>query len=331
MQFIDKLYEQAKKAKKRIILPEGEEVRVLKSLELILRHELCTPVLIGDPDKISKIVKKEKIDLRNAEIIDRKNYKNLDKYVSLYCEIRKHKKIKPEDARKLILDSPVFYAALAVRTGEVDGFVAGAAHTTRNVARAAIHCIGVSKDTPTVSSSSIMILPDKSLGSNGVFIFADAGIVPDPTAEQLRDIALASVRMARTLLDDEPKVAMLSYSTRGSGGSGKSMEKVQAATRLIMEKEPNLLVDGEIQVDAAVSPEVSKRKNAKSSIKGRANIFIFPNLDAGNIAYKLTERLGKALAIGPILQGLKKPASDLSRGCNSDDIANSAAVTAIRA
>ena len=182
MQFIDKLYEQAKKAQKRILLPEGEEVRVLKSLELILRHELCTPVIIGDPDKISRIAKKEKIDLKNTEIIDRKNYKDLDKYVSLYCEIRKHKKIKPEDARKLILDSTVFYAALAVRTGEADGFVAGAAHTTRNVARAAIHCIGASKDTPTVSSSSIMILPDKSLGSNGVFIFADAGIVPDPTA-----------------------------------------------------------------------------------------------------------------------------------------------------
>ena len=331
MEFIDKIYEQAKKAKKRILFPEGEEVRVLKSLGLILRHELCIPVLIGDPDKISSIAKKEKVDLRNTEIIDCKNYKNLDKYISLYCEIRKHKKIKPEDARKLIFDKPVFYAALAVCAGEVDGFVAGAAHTTRDVARAAIHCIGASKDTPTVSSSSIMILPDKSLGSNGVFIFADAGIVPDPTAEQLRDIALASVRMARTLLDDEPKVAMLSYSTRGSGGSGKSMEKVQAATRLIMEKEPNLLIDGEIQVDTAVSPEVSKRKNAKSSIKGRANIFIFPNLDAGNIAYKLTERLGKALAIGPILQGLKKTASDLSRGCNSDDIANSAAVTAIRA
>ena len=218
-----------------------------------------------------------------------------------------------------------------MRSGDVDAFVAGASITTRDVAKAAIHCIGPAEGTGTISSSSIIILPDKDLGSKGVFIYADAGIVPDPTAEQLRDIAISSAQMARLLLDDEPRVAMLSYSTKGSGGSGKSVEKVKEATRLVKERMPGLLIDGEMQLDCAVVPEVAERKDPDSRIKGRANIFIFPNLDAGNISYKLTERLAKAHAIGPLLQGLRSPASDLSRGCNSQDIVDAVAITALRA
>lgn len=331
MSFMEGLYERAKQDKKRILLPEGEEIRVLKALDAIFKKDLCYPVLIGDRGKIAQLAKKEGIDLKSIEIIDNKKCGNLEKYVAIYCEIRKHKKIKEEDARKLIVENPVFYAALAVRSGDADGFVAGASTTTRDVAKAAIYCIGPAEGVETISSSTIIILPEGNMGSKGVFIYADAGIIPEPTAEQLCDIAIASAEMARKLLDDAPRVAMLSYSTKGSGGSGKSVEKVREATRLVMQKAPDLLIDGEIQVDCAVVPEVAERKDPSGKIKGKANVFIFPNLDAGNISYKLTERLAKAHVIGPLIQGLSKPVSDLSRGCSPQDIVDAVAITALRA
>jgi len=330
MSFIETIYDRAKKVKKRILLPEGEEIRVLKAAAQIQERGICSPVVLGNPDKIFKLSKGEGIDLKGAEVVNYKECKNLDKYIELFCEIRKHKKLKKDEARKLITQNPVYYSALAVRAGDFDGFVAGAAITTRDVAKAAIYCIGPREGISTISSSSVIILPDRNLGSNGVFIFADAGIVPDPTDEQLCDIAISTVDTARMLLDDEPKVAMLSYSTKGSGGSGESVKKVQAATELIVRKMPDLLIDGEIQVDCAVVPEIAKRKDPKTKIKGRANVFIFPNLDSGNIAYKIVERLAKARAIGPLLQGLKKPVSDLSRGCDSQDIVDGVAITALR-
>jgi len=330
MSFIEKIYDRARKVKKRILLPEGEEIRVLKAVAQIQERRICLPVVLGNPDKIFKLSKGEGIDLKGAKIVNYKECKNLDKYIELFCEIRKHKKIKKDEARKLITQNPVYYSALAVRTGDFDGFVAGAAITTRDVAKAAIYCIGPREGISTISSSSVIILPDRNLGSNGVFIFADAGIVPDPTTEQLCDIAISTVDTARMLLDDEPKVAMLSYSTKGSGGSGESVKKVQAATELVVRKMPDLLIDGEIQVDCAVVPDIAKRKDPKTKIKGRANVFIFPNLDSGNIAYKIVERLAKARAIGPLLQGLKKPVSDLSRGCDSQDIVDGVAITALR-
>jgi len=329
--FINRLYNRVKRCGKRIILPEGEEIRVIKAVDAILKNDICIPLLLGNRDVISEIAAKEGVDLNGAEIIEVEKSEKFDKYINLYCDIRKHKKVKEKDARKLISGNPVFYAALAVRSEDADGFVAGASTTTRDVAKAAIYCIGPADSIPTVSSSTILILPHKDLGAGGVFVYADAGIIPDPTADQLCDIARASVRMARLLFDDEPpRVAMLSYSTKGSGGSGKSIQKVQEATKLIMEREPKLLIDGEIQVDCAVVPEVAARKDPKGKIRGRANIFIFPNLDAGNIAYKLTERLAKAYAIGPVLQGIRRPASDLSRGCDSQAIVNAVAVTALR-
>ncbi|MFH1782915.1 MAG: phosphate acetyltransferase [Candidatus Omnitrophota bacterium] len=331
MEFLDKIYKKAKKVKKSIIFPEGEEKRIVEAVSAILKLDVCRPVLVGSPEKIVSVSKGLKVDIKNAEIIDISDLKNLDKYIDLYCEIRKHKNVKKDEAKRLITENPVFYSSLAVRIGDVDGFVAGASTTTRDVAKAAIYCIGSSKDTPTVSSSTILILPDRTFGSNGVFIYADAGIVPDPTSEQLRDIAIASVKMANMLLDDDPKVAMLSYSTKGSGGNGKSVLKVREATRLILERYPDMLIDGEVQIDCAVVPEVAERKDPNSKIKGRANIFIFPDLDSGNISYKLTERIGKAYAIGPIIQGLNKPASDLSRGCNAHDILNAASITALLA
>ncbi len=331
MEFLEKIYERGRKIKKRIILSEPHDERVLRAIENILKSGICTPVLIGDPLEASRVSKKEGIDLKGLEIIDNKKSKDLDKYAAIYCEKRRHKKIRLEDALKIITSNPVFYASLMVSAGDADGCVAGASTTTRDVAKAAIYCIGPAENIKTVSSSTLLILDDKTLGSDGVFIYADAGIVPDPTAEQLADIAISSARMAKILLDDKPKIAMLSYSTKGSGGFGGSIEKVQKATKLVAEKEPDLLIDGEIQVDCAVVPEVARRKDPDSKIKGRANIFIFPNLDAGNISYKLTQRLAKARAIGPLMQGLQKPASDLSRGCSFHDIIDAVAITAVRA
>ena len=331
LEFLEKIYERARKNKKRIALCEADDVRVLKAIEGILKLGICCPVLIGDPDGAYRLAKKEVIDLEGVEIIDYKKSKEMDRYVALYCEMRKHKNVKPVEAIKIIISNPVFYASLMVASGDADGYVAGAATTTRDVAKAAIYCIGHTDDIKTVSSSTVLILSDRGLGSNGAFIYADAGIIPDPTAEQLADIAISSARMAKMLFDDEPKIAMLSYSTKGSGGSDKSIRKVQEATRLVIGRESSLLVDGEIQVDCAIVPEIAAIKDPNGRIKGRANIFIFPDLDAGNISYKLTQRLAKARAIGPLLQGLKRPASDLSRGCDTQDIVDAVAITAVRA
>lgn len=320
MEFLERIYEKARKNKKKILLAEPHDARIVKAIEGMVKLGLCTPIMVGSPH-----------DLKGVEIIDYRNSPLLEKYVALYCEIRKHKNVSPDEAKKLIITNPVFFAALMVRSGDADGFVAGAATTTRDVAKAAIYCIGPREGIKTISSSTVLMVSDKNLGSEGVFIYADAGIVPDPTSEQLADIAISSARMAEILLDDEPKIAMLSYSTKGSGGTGPSILKVQEATKLIIQREPRLLIDGEIQLDCAVVPEVAARKDPNSKIKGRANILIFPNLDAGNISYKLTQRLAKARAIGPLLQGLKKPASDLSRGCDSQDIVDAVAITAVRA
>lgn len=331
MNFLEKIYERGRKTKKKILLSESHDERVLRAIESILKSGICMPILIGNPEEANGVAKKQGIDLKGLEIIDNKKSKDLDKYVGLYCEKRKHKKISSEDALKIITENPVFYASLMVSAGDADGSVAGASITTRDVAKAAIYCIGPAENIKTVSSSTLLILGDKTLGSSGIFIYADAGIVPDPTADELADIAISSARMAKILLDDQPKIAMLSYSTKGSGGFGKSIEKVQEATRIVRKREPGLLIDGEIQADCAVVPEVAQRKDSDSRIKGRANIFIFPNLDAGNISYKLTQRLARARAIGPLLQGLQKPASDLSRGCDFQDIIDAVAITAVRA
>ncbi len=331
MEFLEKMHERAGKSKKKILLSEASDERVLKAIEGILKAGICVPVLIGDPEEAGKVAKKYSIDLKGLEIIDNKKSKDLDRYAAIYCEKRKNKKVSMEEALKIITKNTVFYASLMVSAGDADGLVSGAATTTRDVAKAAIHCIGPAENIKTVSSSTILILGDKTLGSNGVFIYADAGIVPDPTAEQLADIAISSGRMAKILLEDKPKIAMLSYSTKGSGGFSKSIEKVREATKIVIDRDPDLLIDGEIQVDCAAVPEIAQRKDPDSKIKGRANIFIFPNLDAGNISYKLTQRLARARAIGPLLQGLRKPASDLSRGCDTQDIIDAVAITAVRA
>ncbi|MBM3248632.1 MAG: phosphotransacetylase [Candidatus Omnitrophica bacterium] len=305
---IKKIRQDAKSVAKTIVLPEAEDERVRAAAQVIQKESIAKVILLD----------KEKLD---------KN--KIDKFAEEFYQLRKHKQITMEDAVKTV-SMPVYYAAMLVRTGEADGFVAGASHTTPDVAKAAIYCLGVDRRIGTISSSFIMVLPDDTFGANGVFLFADCGIIPDPSAKQLASVAVATSGLGKAVLGITPRVAMLSYSTKGSA-HGEMVDKVKEATRMVKEMNPDLIVDGELQVDSAISPEVANIKNKDGIIKGDANILIFPNLEAGNIGYKLVNRLAKARALGPLLQGLNKPCSDLSRGCTVEEIVDCVAVTAIRA
>jgi phosphate acetyltransferase len=306
-EIIEKMRRQARQDLKTIILPEGHDARVRAAAEEISREKLAKVILLDE-------------DNLDAQ-------KSADMAGEFY-ELRKHKGMTPEEARAT-LKNPLYYAAMMVRRGEADGFVAGASHTTPDVVRASIHCLGVDPKFVTASSCFIMLVPDCVLGDQGAFIFADCGVIPDPTSQELANIAISSADLARVVLGLTPRVAMLSYSTRGSA-KGDSVEKVREAANLVKAAAPDLIVDGEVQVDSAIVPEVAKIKGAEDVLKGQANVLIFPNLDAGNISYKLVNRLAKARSIGPLLQGLNKPCSDLSRGCTSEEIVDCAVVTAIR-
>jgi phosphate acetyltransferase len=260
---------------------------------------------------------------------DHLDSKKVEEFTEQFFQLRQHKGISRDEARQTVLN-PVFYGALLVREGAADGFVAGAATTTPDVAKAALYCLGVDRRIATISSCFIMTIPNCRYGDGGVFIFADCGIIPDPTTRQLAQIAIASAELGHKVLGMTPRVAMLSYSTKGSAG-GRFVERIREATVLLKELAPDLVVDGELQVDAAIVPEVAKFKFPDSPIQGNANILVFPNLEAGNIAYKLVERLTGGRALGPLLLGLVKPCSDLSRGCGWEDVVDCAAVTAIRA
>jgi phosphate acetyltransferase len=308
MEIIEKIRRKASKLNKTIVLPEPEDQRVREAAKIIKKENIARIILL---DK-SKMTAGDK-----------------EKYAKEYFQLRKLKGISLDEARQT-MEHPVYFAAMMVRDGKADGFVAGASHTTPDVARAAIYCIGTEERCGLALSCFIMVLPDSTCGENGTLIFSDCGIVPEPNPRQLSCIAIASAQMANEVLDFNPRVALLSYSTKGSS-KGKSVEKIREALRLTREMKPDLLVDGEIQVDAAIIPEVAKIKCPESPLKGKANVLIFPDLEAGNISYKLVQRLGKARALGPLLLGLKKPCCDLSRGCNIDDIIDCVAVTAIRA
>lgn len=308
MDAVQILREKAKKSKSLIILPEIGDARVREAAEIIKREHIAN-ILLLDKTKISK--------------------KKIKKFAKIYYDLRRFKGITDEEALNTVGD-PLYYSAMMVREGEADGFVAGARYTTPSVARSAIYCLGLDKRFTTACSSFIMVVPDCAYGEKGTFVFADCGIVPDPSAETLANIAVCTAEMAKEVLDLKPRVAMLSYSTKGSA-TGRMVIKVKEATKLARRKMPQLIIDGELQVDSAIIPEVARIKYPNSRLKGRANILIFPNLEAGNIGYKLVQRLANARAIGPILQGLKNPCSDLSRGCIVDDIIDCVAVTAIRA
>ncbi|MFH0762808.1 MAG: phosphate acyltransferase [Candidatus Omnitrophota bacterium] len=308
MDTIKYIREKAKSNPKVIVLPEYNDKRVVEAARII-EGEGIAKVLLLTPDKIDP---KEK-----------------QRYIDEYYQLHKHKDLEI-NAVKETFEGTLYYAAMMARQGRADGIVGGAYFTTREMARAAIRCLGVNERITIASSSFIMVLPDSSYGENGIFVFADCGIIPEPNSRQLACICVATSELAKKVLNLTPRIALLSYSTKGSA-SGKSVEKITEALELVKEMAPELLVDGELQVDAAIVPEVARIKYPDSPLKGRANILIFPSLEAGNISYKLVERLAKARALGPLIMGLNKPASDLSRGCSVEDIVDCVAVTAIRA
>ncbi|MGB3056932.1 MAG: phosphate acetyltransferase [Candidatus Omnitrophota bacterium] len=332
MKRILELREKAKKEKKRVVLPEGDDPRVVKGAAFVAKEGIADVVLLGEQEKVSKLTGDIGVSIDGVTVIDPATHDKKQEIINTYYEIRKSKGITLEDAEKTVMEDFVFYGAVMTRLGLADGFVAGANHTTSDVARAAIQCLKLDREIGTVCSSFIMEMQDCTFGEEGLFAYGDCAVIPSPSPRQLVGIAVSTSDMFRKLFGIEPRVAMLSYSTKGSAATKEeSIMSIRAAVSKIKETRPALIIDGELQLDAAIVPEVAKRKCPDSVVGGRANVLIFPNLDAGNISYKLTQRLGKSRAVGPILQGLDKPCSDLSRGCSWEDVVDVVAITAIRA
>ncbi|MEW9081273.1 phosphate acetyltransferase [Caldanaerobacter subterraneus] len=327
MSVMDNIIQKAKVNKKKIVLPEGTEPRTLKAAEIVLKEGIADLVLLGKEEEIRE--KAKGLDISKAEIVDPEKSPNLERYAKEYYELRKNKGMTEEEAERLMRD-PMYYGCMMVKLGDVDGMVSGAIHATADVFRPAFQIIKTAPNVKVVSSAFIMEVPECKYGSDGVFIFADCAINPNPTAEELAAIAIASAHTAKVLAGIEPKVAMLSFSTKGSA-SHELVDKVKRATEIAKELAPDLLIDGELQVDAAIVKEVGELKAPGSPVAGQANVLIFPDLQAGNIGYKLVQRLAKANAIGPISQGLAKPVNDLSRGCSVEDIVNVIAITSVQA
>ena len=324
------LREKAKKEKKKIVLPEGEDNRVVRAASVIAAEGIADVCLLGQKDAVHKLAGENNISLDGVNLIDPLTHGERDEIIDAYFKLRERKGITPEEAEKTVTENLVFYAAMMTKMGLADGFVAGANHKTSDVARSSIQCLKLDREVGTVSSSFIMEMEDCPFGENGLFAYGDCGIIPYPSIRQLVGIAIATSDMLHKLFGIEPRVAMLSYSTKGSA-RGESVDSIREALARIKTKRPDLIIDGELQLDAAIVPDVAHRKCPDSKVGGKANVLIFPNLDAGNISYKLSQRLGKARAVGPLIQGLNKPCSDLSRGCSWEDVVDTTTVTAIRA
>lgn len=331
MNFIENIKNRAKQEIKTIVLPEAEDLRTLKATQIALKEKYANIVLVGNEEIIKQKAQENNVNIEGATIINPQTSENYEKYVQLLYELRKNKGMTIEQAKELVLN-PVYFGMLMVKDEETtaDGLVSGAAHSTADTLRPALQILKTAPDTKLVSAFFIMVVPDCKYGENGTFIFGDAGLNENPNPDQLSEIAISSSKSFTQLVQKEPKVAMLSYSSHGSAHS-ELTEKVIEATKLLKEKEPNLIADGELQLDAAIIPEVAASKAPTSPVKGEANVLIFPNLDAGNIGYKLVQRLGKAEAYGPLCQGIAKPVNDLSRGCSAEDIAGVIAITAVQA
>jgi phosphate acetyltransferase len=319
----------ARKAQKRIVLPEGTEPRTVKAAGLVAEAGLAKVVLLGPEDEIRRIAVEQKADLKGVEIIDPVKSPKFDAYVDAYYELRRAKGITRDQAAQAVSDT-VVYGTLMVHLADADGLVSGAEHSTADTIRPALQIIKTAPGIRIVSSAFLMVVPDCEFGDNGLFVFADCAVNPNPNAEELAAIALSSAETARVLCNMEPRVGMLSFSTMGSA-EHELVDKVRKATALAKEAAPDLMIDGELQVDAAIVPKVGVKKAPNSPVAGRANVLIFPDLQSGNAGYKLVERLAKASAIGPFLQGLRKPVNDLSRGCSVEDIVNVVTITAVQA
>ena len=329
MSFIESIKQRAKQNIKTIILPEAEDKRVLEAASKVIAQGFAKVILIGNKEQVEKDSKENNIDLSGVEIIDIKSSTKKQEYAQKLFELRQAKGMTKEEASKLI-EEPIYFGMMMLKNGEADGLVSGAAHSTSNTLRPALQILKTAPNTKLVSAFFVMCVPNCEYGEHGTFIYGDSGLNQNPNADELSEIAISSAKSFKSLVEAEPKVAMLSYSTYGSAKS-ELTEKVIEATKFVKEKAPDLLVDGELQVDAAIIPEVSKSKAPGSPIEGNANVLIFPDLNAGNIGYKLTQRLAKAEAYGPLCQGIAKPVNDLSRGCSSDDIVGVVAITAVQA
>lgn len=330
MNLIDQIKENAKKAQKTIVLPEAEEERTLKAANIIIQEEYAQLVLLGNQAKIEKQAAEWGLkEIQKARIIDPINNPQKEFYAEMLCEIRKSKGMQMDEAMRLV-ENPLYLATLLIKNKEVDGEVAGAQNATGDVLRPAFQIVKTLPGVSVVSGAFIMIFPDKQWGDNGVMVFADCAATPNPNEKELAEIAVVSAQTAKSIAKLDPRVAMLSFSTKGSA-KHEMVDKVVNATRIAKEMAPELKIDGELQADAAIVPSVGASKAPGSEIAGKANVLVFPTLEVGNIAYKLVQRMANAEAVGPIMQGMAAPINDLSRGCSIDDIVSLVAITACQA
>jgi len=313
-----------------VVLPESLEERTLKAAEIATKEGIAKIVLIGGENEIGSRARELNVSLDGIEIINPKSYSEKELLASILVELRKNKGIDTLEKAYKVLEDPLYFSTMLLKLDRVDGWVAGAVHSSPDTERPIFQIIKTAPGIDVASGAFLIVVPDCPYGDDGVFIYADCGVNPNPNASELASIAISSARLFQLLVEREPRVAMLSFSTKGSA-KHELVDKVVEATNIAKKRAPELIIDGELQGDAALSPYVGKSKAFGSPVAGRANVLIFPDLNAGNICYKLTERLAKAKAIGPILQGTAKAANDLSRGCNVDDIVNSIAIVCVRA
>ena len=329
MSFIEEIKEKARKNIKTIVLPESTDIRVLEAARKVTDDGFAKVVLIGNREELQNIA--GDINLSDIEIVEPATSLKTDEYINTFYELRKAKGMTEEKARETMLNNNIYYATMMIKQGDADGLVAGSVCSTADTLRPSLQIVKTAPGVNLVSSFFVMQVPNCEFGENGLFIFSDCGLNVNPNAEELAEIAISSADTWKKLFGTEPRVAMLSYSTFGSAPLVPMTEKVIEATKMVKERCPDLMIDGEMQLDASIVPSVGAKKAPESKVAGKANILIFPDLNAGNIGYKLVERLAKAEAYGPVTQGIAKPVNDLSRGCKADDIVGVVAITAVQA